>query len=243
MWKWPLAYKYMLMYDQFRYRMLPYLYSEGWRITTSGDTLMRPLVMDFPQDRNVYDIGSQYMFGPAFMVAPISRPLDQRVVYLPKGTRWTNFWTGESVAGGQRVDVKVPLDQIPLFIRGGSILPLGPVMQYATQEPEDPIELRIYPGEDGAFTLYEDQNDGYGYEKGLCATIQFNWNDRSRTLTIRKRQGDFPGMIKNRKFLVVLVKPHHGVGLGQTSRPDQIISYTGSQLTVEVGSQAGVGGI
>jgi alpha-D-xyloside xylohydrolase len=234
MWKWPLAYKYLLKYDQFRYRMLPYLYSEGWRVSDIGYTLMRPLVMDFQKDRDVYNVDSQYMFGSAFMVAPVTQPLDQRSVYLPRGTKWTNFWTGESLDGGRRFMVKAPLDEIPLFIHSGTILPLGPVMQYASQRPEDPIELRIYAGENGTFTLYEDQNDGYGYEKGLCATIQFEWNDRAKTLTVEDRQGDFPGMIRARKFLVVLVRPHYGVGLDQTSRPDRVISYTGSKVTVQV---------
>ena len=237
MWKWPLAYRYLIMYDQFRYRMLPYLYSEGWRVSTRGDTLMRPLVMDFRKDRKVYSIGDQYMFGPAFMVAPISKPLDQRPVYLPEGSKWTNFWTGKSFKGGQRLDVKAALGEIPLFVRAGAILPLGPVMQYVTEKPEDPIELRVYPGGNGTFTLYEDQSDGYGYEKGLCATIQFKWNDRARTLTIGKREGSFPGILRDRKFLVVLVKPDHGTGFDQTSRPDQIISYTGTQVTVQIGAK------
>jgi alpha-D-xyloside xylohydrolase len=110
-------------------------------------------------------------------------------------------------------------------------------MQYATQETEDPIEVRVYPRRNGTFTLYEDQDDGYGYENGLCATIQFNWDHRSKTLTIRKRHGDFPGMLRDRKFLVVLVRPHHSVGFNQSSRPDQIISYTGSQVKVQIGAK------
>jgi len=237
MWKWPLAYKYLLMYDKFRYRMLPYLYSEGWNVTKRGDTLMRPLVMDFQYDKKVLNIGSQYMFGPAVMVAPISSPQDSRSVYLPKGTRWINFWTGKSLAGGQRIDVDAPLQEIPLFIRAGAIVPLGPVLQYATQSPENPIDLRIYEGGNSTFTLYEDQNNGYGYERGLHTTIEIKWNDKTKTLTIGKRRGGYPGMLKDRKFLVVLVKPDHGVGLDQTARPDEMISYRGDQVTLQLGAK------
>jgi alpha-D-xyloside xylohydrolase len=237
MWKWPLAYKYLLMYDKFRYRMLPYIYSEAWRVTDDNDTLMRPLVMDFPRDRNVYNISDQYMFGSAFMVAPITRPVDWRSVYLPKAIKWTNFWTGQSFTGSQHLNVGAPLQQIPLFIRAGAILPLGPIMQYATQKPDDPIEVRVYPGADGSFILYEDENDNYNYEKGLYATIQFTWNDICQTLTIGRRSGDFPGMRKDQTFMVVIVRPDHGTGLDMTLQPDQIVSYRGNPETVHVGTR------
>ena len=236
MWKFPLAYKYLLMYDEFRYRMLPYIYSEAWRITDGNGTLMRPLVMDFPHDRSVNDIGDQYMFGSAFMVAPITGPVDSRSVYLPKAKQWTNFWTGQLVDGGQHLNVEAPLQQMPLFIRAGAILPLGSVMEYATQKPDDPIELRIYPGANGSFVLYEDENDNYDYEKGLHATIPFTWNDISKTLTIGQRVGDFPGMRKDRTFKVVLVRPDHGTGLDMTLQPDQIVSYRGNPEAVHLGA-------
>lgn len=237
MWKWPLAYKDLLTYDKFRYRMLPYTYSLGWRVTENGYTLMRPLVMDFRHDASVYNIDSQYMFGPALMVAPVTSPQDRRWVYLPKGESWINFWTGQSFTGGRHIEVKVPLDEIPLFVRAGAVLPLGPVMQYATQKPENPIELRIYPGANGSFTLYGDQNNGYGYKKGLYSTIHIRWNNKLRTLTIEKRWGSFPGMLKQRKFVVVLVRSGHGIGLRQTAHPDHIVVYTGDRVTVQLGTK------
>jgi len=235
MWKWPLSYKYLLMYDSFRYRMLPYIYSEAWRVTNGNNTMMRPLVMDFQGDRNVDNIGDQYMFGSAFLVAPVTTSADRRSVYLPGAVRWTNFWTGERVAGSQHLNVEAPLEQIPLFVRAGAILPLGPTMEYATQKPEDPIELRVYPGANGSFVLYEDENDNYDYEKGQYATIPITWNDSSQTLTIGARSGEFPGMRKERKFLVVVVKPGHGTGLDATPQPDRTVSYAGDSETVHVG--------
>ncbi len=235
MWEWPLSYKYLLMYDKFRYRMLPYIYSEAWRVTHDNGTMMRPLVMDFPQDRNVDAIDDQYMFGSAFMVAPVTTAADGRPVYLPEGTKWVNFWTGESVTGSQHLKVEAPLEQVPLFIRAGAIVPLGPEMEYATEKPEDPIELRVYSGANGSFTLFEDENDSYNYEKGVFATIQFAWNDTSRTLTIGRRSGDFPGILKDRKFRIVLVRPGHGTGFGMTLQTDQIVSYSGNPETVHLG--------
>ena len=236
MWKWPLSYKYLLMYDDFRYRMLPYIYSEAWRVTHENGTMMRPLVMDFRSDRNVDNIGDQYMFGSAFLVAPVTTPADRRSVYLPEAAKWTNFWTGERVAGNQRLNVEAPLEQIPLFVRAGAILPLGPTMEYATQKPEDPIELRVYPGSNGSFVLYEDENDNYNYEKGQYATIPISWNDSSQTLTIGARSGEFPGMRKERTFLVVVVKPGHGTGLDTTPLPNRIVNYTGGAEAVHVGT-------
>jgi alpha-D-xyloside xylohydrolase len=235
MWNFPFAYKYLLMYDKFRYRMLPYIYSEAWRITDGNGTLMRPLVMDFPRDRTVYDIGDQYMFGSAFMVAPITKPVDSRSVYLPKDKQWTNFWTGRSVTGGQHLNVGAPLEEVPLFIRAGAILPLGPDKEYATEKPEDPIELRIYPGANSSFVLYEDENDNYNYEKGLHATIQFTWDDVSRALTIGQRSGNFPGLRNDRTFNVVLVRPGHGAGMSTTLQPDKVVSYSGNPETVHMG--------
>ena len=236
MWKWPLSYKYLLMYDNFRYRMLPYIYSEAWRVTDGNNTMMRPLVMDFQSDRNVDNIGDQYMFGSAFLVAPVTTSADRRTVYLPGAAKWTSFWTGERVAGNQHLNVEAPLDQIPLFVRAGAILPLGPTMEYATQKDEDPIELRVYPGANGSFVLYEDENDNYDYEKGVYATIPITWNDSSQTLTIGARRGEFPGMHKDRTFMVVVVKPGHGTGLDTTPQPDRTVSYAGDSETVHVGT-------
>ena len=237
MWKWPLSYKYLLMYDNFRYRMLPYVYSEAWRVTNRNDTLMRPLVMDFPGDRNVDNIGDEYMFGSAFLVAPVTSSVDRRSVYLPAGGKWINFWTGQSIGGSRHLEVSAPLQQIPLFVRAGTIVPLGPTMEYATQKPEDPIELRVYPGANGSFILYEDENDNYNYEKGVYATILFTWNDSTQSLTIGARSGRFPGMREERKFKIVVVKPGHGTGLDMSLQSDQIVTYMGNSETVHLGTR------
>jgi alpha-D-xyloside xylohydrolase len=134
--------------------------------------------------------------------------------------------------------VEAPLEQIPLFVRAGAILPLGPTMEYATQKPEDPIELRVYTGANGSFVLYEDENDNYNYEKGLYAMIPIRWNDSSQTLTIESRRGEFPGMRKDRTFRVVVVRPGHGGGLDMTLQPDQTVSYTGDDKTVDLSTRS-----
>jgi alpha-D-xyloside xylohydrolase len=150
-----------------------------------------------------------------------------REVYLPAGTLWIDFWSGEKLVGGKSIVADAPIDKLPLAIRAGSILPMGPRMQYSTEKPADPIELRIYPGADGSFTLYEDENDNYDYEKGVYATIAFHWNDARRELTIDARQGEFPGMLKSRSFDLVLVKPNHGVGVEETVKSDKTIHFDG----------------
>jgi len=159
---------------------------------------------------------------------PTTRP-----VYLPAGTPWVDFWTGQALPGGQAINADAPVDKIPLLIRAGSILPLGPFLQYAAEKPADPIELRIYPGADGSFTLYEDENDNYNYEKGVHATIAFHWDDAKRQLTIDDRRGSFPGMLKERTFNVVIVGKDHGAGVEIADKPDRIILYQGNRQVIQ----------
>jgi alpha-D-xyloside xylohydrolase len=155
-----------------------------------------------------------------------------RSVYLPAGNRWIDFWTGDSLTGGGSVVADAPIDKIPLMVRAGSIVPMGPFVQYAAEKPDAPIELRIYPGADGNFTLYEDENDNYDYEKGVYSTIDFNWDDAQRQLTINARKGTFPGMQAMRTFHVVVVRKGHGIGVETASAPDKVISYRGERQTV-----------
>jgi alpha-D-xyloside xylohydrolase len=157
-----------------------------------------------------------------------------RIVYLPTGQKWIDFWTGELRNGGQTIAADAPIHKIPLFIKAGSILPMGPFLQYSTEKTSDPIELRIYPGEDCAFTLYEDENDNYNYENGIYATVKINWDDANGVLTIDDRKGEFPGMLQSRRFEVVLVKNNHGVGVELTPEADHIIQYSGKKITVEL---------
>ena len=377
--------------DNLRYRLLPYIYSLGWRVTHDGYSIMRGLPMDFASDRKTYSIDDQFMFGPAIMVSPVTeymyhRPpedsilitsshfetkdgkpgldakyycdagikklchegvepdinldwytgwpsfitgpkfairwegklvpdqtgkyrfhmksfgqrkmyldgkelphnydatesytipvelqagkkydfvtetsneflgafraklfwktpeiyaressfeprLKTRSVYLPNGNPWTDFWTGETMSGGKSIVADAPIDKIPLMIKAGSIVPMGPFVQYSTEKPADPIELRIYPGADGSFTLYEDENDNYNYEKGVYSTIDFHWNDAKHQITISNRKGTFPGMLKTRTFQVVLVGKGHGTGVEVADRPDKVISYQGEEQVVQL---------
>jgi len=233
-WKWlPDTQTNLIAYDRLRYRMLPYNYSVAWQITHHAYTPMRALVMDFPKDSKVFPIGDEYMFGPAFLVSPVTAPQAiSRGVYLPAGTSWVDFWTGETLVGGKTVTANAPVNIMPLYVRAGSIVPLGPVVQYATQKPAGPIELRVYRGADGKFTLYEDQGDGYNYEKGKYATIPFEWNEGKQTLTIGKRSGSFPNMVKQRTFHVVFVSSNHGAGMEEETEADTVVHYTGKDLAI-----------
>lgn len=374
----------MIQFDRLRYRLLPYIYSLAWRITCEGYTLMRGLPMDFARDRRTYSIDDQFMFGPAFLVCPVTdymlhRPPEDsiligpehfrtpddrrglkatyysdadfqqvcreqaepninlfwytgwpdfiddetfsirwegkliptqtgphrfhmksfgpkrlfldgkevpcnswsvefytvpveleaghaydfafetsnatlgafraqlfwktpeihrreqqtesrkqtRTVYLPAGIEWIDFWTGKRYAGGQTIEADAPIDKMPLFVRAGSIVPMGPVVPYAAEKPAEPMELRIYPGADGSFVLYEDENDNTNYEKGAYSTIGFRWDEQEKALTIEKRQGRYDGMLENRTFRVVLVRDGHGTGIESTEQPDAVLRYQG----------------
>jgi len=380
----------MIKIDRLRYRLLPYIYSLAWQVTSEGYTIMRGLPMDFTTDAKTYSVDDQFMFGPAVMVCPVTqymihRPPEHSIlvspkhfktkdgkpgiyaeyyrdsefktlsheqiepdinhlwytgrpdyitdsafsvrwegklvpsqtgkhqfhlksydakriildgkelpiiytsveqytdfvqleagreydftlemqnrstgaakmklywktpaifekeevveerkktrnVYLPAGHGWVDFWTGETLAGGQKIVADAPIDKIPLMIKEGSIIPMGPFIQYSTEKEADPIELRIYPGADASFTLYEDENDNYNYEKGLYATIAFSWDDAEQELTIDERKGSFPGMLMERNFQIVIVDEKHGTGIEITKSPDKVVLYEGEKLTVK----------
>ena len=157
-----------------------------------------------------------------------------RSVYLPAGQRWFDFWTGSILEGEKTIEADAPIDKIPLFVRAGSIVPMGPFLQYSTEKPADPIELRIYPGADARFTLYEDENDNYNYEKGIYSTVDFIWIDGKGELTITDRKGEFPGMLKERTIKIVRVGHEHGTGLNIEERPDKVVTYVGKEITVDV---------
>jgi len=236
-WKWlPQTQKVLLAYDELRYRMLPYNYSVAWKVTSEGYTILRPLAMDFPQDPRALAISDSYMFGPAFLVTPVTDPVSTtsgtRKVYLPAGADWINFWTGEKVAGGREITTPAPLETLPLFVRAGSIVPMGPVMQYATEKPAAPYEIRVYPGADGRFTIYEDDNETNAYKKGAHATIPLKWDDKRRELTIGARVGEFPSLVRERIYRVVFVKPGRGVGALNSDRVDAEGRYTGKAVTI-----------
>ncbi len=241
-----------------RYRLIPYLYSTAWQVTSNNESYIRPLFSDFAADKRVWDMTDELMFGRSILAVPIVNPLytEEQIIkedamtgwdrnnvkmkenknedvdwsqsktvtkYLPQGTDWYDFWTNTRMKGGQSVTIQATLDQVPMYVRAGSILPLGPEMQYVGEKPWDNLELRVYPGADGSFVLYEDEGDNYNYEKGVYSTITFQWNDKSKMLTISQRKGDFPGMLQQRQFTIVLPD-------GQR----QIVSYEGKEIQVKL---------
>ncbi len=220
----------LLAVDNLRYRIMPYVYSLAFRVTSEGYTMMRHLIFDYPDDSNVFNIMDQFMFGSAFLVNPVTAAgATNRSVYLPAGT-WYDFWTGATQSPGSKVMVDAPLSQIPLFVRAGSIVPMGPMIQYATQSI-DPLEVRIYKGKDASFTLYEDEGDTYSYEAGQHAQITFDWNEAAQQLTVRARSGTYTGMPMTRTFNVVWVGANHGVGVA-VGAADQVVKYDGSEVVV-----------
>jgi alpha-D-xyloside xylohydrolase len=240
-----------------RYRLIPYLYSIAWQVTSNGDSYLRPLFSDFAHDRRIWEMTDEFMFGRSILATPILEPqyTEEKIIredamtgwdrkqasggspvgaidwtapktaakYLPKGTSWYDFWTNKHYRGGQQVTLDTSIDRVPMFVRAGSILPLGPEVQYVGEQPWDNLEIRLYPGADGTFTLYEDEGDDYNYEKGYYATITFHWNDRSRTLTIGTRQGGYKGMIFDRHFNIVL-----------PNGKQQKVSYQGNEVVVKL---------
>lgn len=228
----PEAQQTLLAYDRLRYRLMPYIYSLAWMTTSENYTIMRPLVMDFRADTRAQNIGDQFMFGPAILVNPVTEPAaTSRHLYLPQAL-WYDFWTGAAIQGGRAVDAAAPIERMPLYIRAGSILPIGPDLEYAEEKPADPMELRVYRGANGSFTLYEDENDNYNYEKGARATIPLSWDDANHVLTIGDRVGTFPGMLQARTFRVVFVGEQHGGGGEITANPDKSVRYSGKKITV-----------
>ena len=230
-----------------RYRLLPYIYSLAWMVTDRDYTMMRCLAFDFPQDENVLEINHQYMFGSALLVCPVLKPMyydigskelegvpKTRSVYLPAGTDWYDFWTGKKLKGGQTIEAEAPLEVMPLYVRAGSIVPLGPIMQYSTEKPVDPIELRVYSGSDGEFLLYEDENDNYNYETGAYSTIPIFWNQGTKELTIGKREGKFPGMLEQRIFNIVLINEKKGLGITPSDKIDAKIDYKGEEISLKI---------
>ena len=224
-----------------RYRLLPYIYSTAWSVTHDGESYMRALMYDFPQDQRTWELTDEFLFGRSLLALPITRPqyTDEgtnaarsvdfsqpatATKYLPKGADWYDFWTERLYPGGQDVELSTPFAQAPMMVRSGSILPMAPVMQYASEHQWDELDIVIYPGANGKFTLYEDEGDSYRYEQGVYSTIAFAWNDKKGELTIARRQGQFPGMLANRTFRLRLA------GSQQTKS----VTYNGQALKVRL---------
>jgi alpha-D-xyloside xylohydrolase len=241
-------------YINLRYRFLPYTYSASWDVTASQSSLMRGLMMDFPHDKMALDINDEYMFGRSVLVSPVTNAMyikpvvngkdtiqaedfttiKSKETYLPAGADWYDFWTGEKFNGGKKVTKQTLLDIIPLYIKAGAIIPIGPAVQYAEEKKWDELEIRIYPGANGKFVLYEDENDNYNYEKGAYTNIVFDWDDQKKTLTISDRIGSFPGMLEERLFNIVIVNVTKGGGENIVVQPDKKITYAGKKLLVKL---------
>jgi alpha-D-xyloside xylohydrolase len=235
-------------YINLRYTLMPYLYATAWEVTSKSASIINALPLLF-NDEKVLNINDEFMFGNSILVAPVVSPLyttktdgkvytdfgtiKGRKLYLPKGTDWIDFWTGQKLQGGQEFTRETPINIIPVYLRVGSILPLGPKVQYATEKKWDNLEIRIYPGANGEFTLYEDENDNYNYENGAYSTISMKWDELSHILTIGERIGTFQGMLQNRIFKIVIVSESKGIGCKEESSPSKIVKYSGKSCAVK----------
>ena len=230
------AYKTIVAYDKLRYRLMPYLYSMAGMVHLKDYTMMRGLVMDFNGDDNVLDIKDQWMFGPALMACPIGEYQKySRNVYLPKQKGWYDFYTGKHYAGGQTIVADAPYEKIPVFLPEGAILPVGPEMEWCDQKKAELIDLYVYAGKDGEFTIYEDEGTNYNYEKGKFATIDIKYNDAQKTLTFGARKGSFDGMLLKRRFNVVLVGTTREQGVSLAKAPKgKMVKYAGKSVTVKL---------
>jgi alpha-D-xyloside xylohydrolase len=233
MWRFgPSTEKILNQYDELRYRLMPYIYSQAWGVTAHGGTLMRALAMDFPQDKIAREAKDEFMFGPSLLICPVIKPgVQSREVYLPSGANWIDFWTGKSYAGGLSLSAAAPIDKLPIFVRAGAIVPTGPLMQYVDEKPTDPLTVRIYPGANGSFDLYEDEGMNNNYRRGTHAIIPMAWDDRQQTLTIGTRTGSFPGMLKMRTIEAVVVKSGTG---GVQAAKSVAVTYRGAKTVIRL---------
>jgi alpha-D-xyloside xylohydrolase len=229
------AYQTMLAYDKLRYRLMPYIYSLAGMVTQNDYTIMRALVMDFNYDKNVFNIGDQFMFGPALLINPVTKfKARTREVYLPSGTGWYELRSGKYFEGGQTIEADAPYSDIPIFVKEGSIILCGPEIQYSNEKPADPIRLFVYTGKDASFTLYEDEGINYNYEKRVFAQISLIYNEKDKSLTIHGRQGEFPGMLETRTFEIVWISRDKPSGLNFEKEPDTTIRYNGKMKSIKI---------
>lgn len=248
-------YETIKRFIEFRYRLLPYIYAVAGHETVDDATMIRHLALDFPDDRAAHDVADQFLFGPNLMVCPVTEPMyygpdsrplnsvvrdegwrdtaaaEARTVYLPDGVEWFDFWTGRRYEGGQELVADAPLDKLPLYVRAGSILPLGPVVQHSGAASGSSWSVRVYPGANGNFGLYEDGGDGYAYEAGEYAITPMEWDDGSRTLTLRDRDGSFPALPETRTVTLSTVSPGVATGIGKAT-PQAAVTYRGRETTL-----------
>jgi alpha-D-xyloside xylohydrolase len=228
------AYKTHVLFTRLRYRLLPYIYSLAGSVTHEGASMLRALVMDFPNDREALQVRDQYMFGPAFLVSPVTDyEARSRKLLLPQSEGgWYDFWTGQHHAGEQHIDAAAPLESMPLFIRAGSIVPVGPELQYTSEKPADPITLYVYTGRDATFTLYEDDGLSYAYEQGAHTRTVVRWEQNTRTLSIGAREGQFSGQLDERSFEVVFITPSAPSAFSFEATQGKRVEYRGAEVIV-----------
>ena len=225
----------MEYYDRLRYRLMPYIYTLGADTYFKDGTIMRGLVMDFAADKRSWGVDDEYLFGPAFLVAPVTEyKARSRKVYLPAGASWYDFYSGRSLSGGQTVTAAPPYERMPLFVRAGSIVPTGPAIQFTGNNTHSPLTLNVYTGADGSFALYEDDGVSRQYLHGKYSRIPLSWNERSKTLTIVARDGSYPGMAGKRVIRVRWITPGKPAELDRDAKPDATIAYDGRPQTVRL---------
>ncbi|HKE95101.1 MAG TPA: TIM-barrel domain-containing protein [Povalibacter sp.] len=229
------VYDSLVAVNRLRYRLLPYIYTLAGDTYHRDGTIMRGLVMDFPGDLKARNINDQYMFGPAFLVNPVyQHEARTRKVYLPAGTRWYDFYSGAAYDGGQQIDAAAPIAHMPLFVKAGSIVPVGPAVQYTAEKLDAPITLYVYRGANGKFELYEDDGLSYNYEQGQFARVPVSYDDASGTVTIGARAGSFPGMVEKRTFNVRWITPDEANAADLDAKPDASVEYAGQAVTVQL---------
>ncbi|MFZ0281196.1 MAG: TIM-barrel domain-containing protein [Bacteroidales bacterium] len=227
------AYQSMVYYDRLRYRLMPYIYSLAGLAYFNDYTLMRAMVMDFGVDKEVLSLGDQYMFGPSILVAPVYKyRARSREVYFPASAGWYDLYSGDYIFGGHKLIVDAPYERIPLFVKEGSIIPVGPEIQYTDEKTGDPISLFVYSGRNCSFTLYEDEGTNYNYEKGACSTIKFSFDNASGELTIGDRNGEYNGMVKTRTFNVIWIDKDHPLPFDPEIKPHASVTYDGKRIVV-----------
>ena len=221
------AEKILAKYLKTRYRLLPYIYSLAYQSHKNGSPMMRGLFMDFSFDPKIAEITDEYMFGPSFLIAPVmEQGMESREVYLPADNDWYDYWTYKKIKGGENQHMNAPIEKIPILIKAGSIIPFGPEIEYSTEKSTEPLEIRIFPGTDAVFELYEDENNNSNYENGKYSIIPFAWNNKKQILTIGERKGEFEGMILKRSFTILF-------GADYTKAPETII-YSGKAVTIKI---------
>ena len=225
----------MLYYDQLRYRLMPYIYAVAGAAYHKDYTIMRGLVMDFAADTAVRSISDQYLFGPSLLINPVyTFHATDRSVYLPAGQGWYDLYTGKFEEGGRRINAAAPYERMPVYVKEGSVIPVGPDLQYTAEKPADPITLFVYTGKDASFSLYEDEGINYNYEKGAYSNININYSEQDKTLTIGKREGSFSGMLAKRTFRVVFIAKDKAKALDPVLQADATVVYKGEAVMVKM---------